>query len=167
MHISTRIQRCWALLAAAGAATDEEFPKLLKPWIAGDLAGVSSRLEAKVASSRVMQFILKTHASEVPLDRAALLKLRSAASSPVATADQEKFFHFAESLLHDVVCPEYDTCCQCQSRRYLLISNDSNSLCIECECCGCVWSMETGQRMDRGPDSIPTRSQLRMADRDR
>lgn len=160
MHISTRIQRCWSLLARAAAAPDDEFPLLLKAWVAGDLARVSSRLEGLVASSQVMQFILKTEAGEVPLDQAALLAFRRAASSPVATADQETFFHRVEHLLHDVICPEHDTCWQCQSRRYLVISNDSNMLHIECECCCHVSSLDSEAYIELTSARIPTRSEL-------
>lgn len=160
MHISTRIQRCWSLLASAAAAEDDEFPTLLKPWISGDLARVSSRLDALVARSQVMQFILKTPAGEVPIDQAALARFRKAAASATTTADQERFFRSVVSMLHDVVCPEYDTCGICQSRRYLVLSNDSNTLCRQCECCGHVSSLDSEAYIELTSARIPTRSDL-------
>ncbi|MFY7941844.1 MAG: hypothetical protein ACOVOX_13130, partial [Burkholderiaceae bacterium] len=67
MHISTRIQRCWSQLSCLTTKRDEDIPGFLKTWIAGGLSHVSSRVAEFVASSSVMQFILRTPVVEVPL----------------------------------------------------------------------------------------------------
>lgn len=163
MHISTRIQRCWSQLSGMATRTGEEIPSFLKMWISNDLAHVSSRLEAMVASSNVMQFILHSPASEVPLDGDALVALNAAASSQATTADQEKFFHLVERMLHRIVCPEYDSCWQRQSRRYLVLERDSGLLHIACSCCGHVSSMASAEYVEFASPTIPTRSELARA----
>jgi hypothetical protein len=160
MHISTRIQRCWSELSSVATKTDEEVPRLLKVWISTDLAHVSSRLEELVASSNTMQFILKAPASEVHLDQIALLALKKAAAVPAITSDQEKFFRQVESMLHEIVCPEYDSCWQCQSRRYILVETGSQALRVACSCCGHVSSLNSNEYIELVAPSIPTRSQL-------
>jgi hypothetical protein len=113
-----------------------------------------------VASSNVMQFILKTHVNEIPLDQSALVALRKAVAVLTLTSNQEKFFRQTELMMHEVVCPEYDTCWQCQSRRYLVIEQGSGAPRIACSCCGHFSAMNSDEYIQPVAPSIPTRSQL-------
>lgn len=116
-----------------------------------------------VASSMVMQFLLKTPADEVPIDRDALLGLKNAVGLPVSTRDQERFFKQAECMLHEVFCPEHDDCWQCQSGRYLVVEKGTEVLRVACSCCGNLSALESGEHIELVDWCIPTASQLARA----